>query len=266
MNKKLNFLLTKFLKDSKREFLISGLFLALSAPFGYSFSSGQLLGQNRLSVFIKLEDIKRNPLAINIDFNRSSSLSFGDSNYSYTLSTVPGASLVEFMFSGFYKYLIPDTIPRDEEDNYIKSLSEDKFKGGRTARWYYAWVIFKDYPWYKKLFGGGFDYLEMYGKEFGESEYDYPHNPFISAFLYSGIIGGILYILFMFMVFYYYIKFWRYHIYFFICFLVVFFFSFVSANTHFSVPVFAFFSFIPFLTKYLVERESLQNSKNITNE
>jgi hypothetical protein len=137
-----------------------------------------------------------------------------------------------------------------------QKVYKNNFYGPRASRWLYSWVVFKDSlsaP--QKIFGGGFDYLKMFGTEFGEVEYDYPHNPFLSAFLYSGIVGGIAYIWFMFLVFYYYIKYYRHHIYFFICFLVTFYFSFFSVNTHFTIPAFALFSMIPFLTRYLVENE-----------
>ena len=158
-------------------------------------------------------------------------------------------------------YLIEDTIKQLQIEKNINILEEDKLAGGRLARWYYGWVIFKDYPWYKKIVGGGFDYLEMFGRKFGAVKYDYPHNPFISAFLYSGIIGGLAYIWFIILVFWYYIKYWKHHLYFFICFLTIFFFSFVSADTHFSVPIFTIFSIIPFLTKYLVDRKIINGSK-----
>jgi len=266
MKKDLTFMLFKFFNHAKTEFLRIGLFLLLYSLSGYSgsISSRQFLRSDRSLLSTKLEKRKHNQLFSKTSISQSSTLKSDSCIYSYSLFSVSEASFFTLIFPGLNKFLIPDTISRAGEDKYIKSLSEDKFKGGRTARWYFAWVIFKHYSLHKKLFGGGFDYLEMFGKEFGEAEYDYPHNPFISAFLYSGIIGGLLYILFMIVVFYQYIKYLRYHIFFFICFLVVFFFSFVSANTHFSIPIFAFFSFVPFLTKYLVDKESLQNLKNQT--
>jgi hypothetical protein len=148
-----------------------------------------------------------------------------------------------------------DSVTRVKKDKYFNDLVRNKFSGSRTSRWYYSWVIFKNYSLRKKLFGGGFEYLEMFKKEFNEINYDYPHNPFLSAFLYSGIIGGFAYFWFMFMVFYYYIKYYKYHVFYFVCFLVTFYFSFFSANTHFSVAIFAIFSIIPFLTRSIVENE-----------
>ena len=44
--------------------------------------------------------------------------------------------------------------------------------------------------------GGGFNFLSWYGYYFlkDKTKSDWPHNPFISILLYSGIIGLILYI------------------------------------------------------------------------
>ena len=176
----------------------------------------------------------------------------------YYCSSVFNMTFNKNLYHNFKISIYPDTLKQSTTDEYIKYLGDDKFNGTRLSRWYYGWIIFKEYPWYKKIFGGGFDYLELFGKKFKDSEYDYPHNPFISAFLFSGIVGGLVYIWFMFLVFYYYIKYYKHHVYFFICFLVVFFFSFFSANTHFSIPIFAILSIIPFHTRYLVEKSRFQ--------
>ena len=144
--------------------------------------------------------------------------------------------------------------------------NKSNFYSPRLNRWYYSWIVFQDsLSTSQKIFGGGFDYLESMGKTFGETKIDDPHNPFISSFLYSGIIGGFAYIWFMFLVFYYYIKYWKYHLYYFICFLVVFYFSFFSANTHFSVPVYAILCIFPFLTSHFVDNEK-RNKEPITSE
>jgi len=150
--------------------------------------------------------------------------------------------------------ILTDTTSHLEKSDFRDYKSN--IYSGRINRWQYSRVVFKDsmsIP--QKIFGGGFNYLEMFGEEFGEKKYDYPHNTFISAFLYSGIVGGFFYIWFMFLVFYYYIKYYKYHVYFFICFLVVFYFSFFSGNTIFSIPIFAIISIIPFHTRYLIEKD-----------
>lgn len=156
-----------------------------------------------------------------------------------------------------------DTIKKSESDEFIKELEEDKFKGGRTARWYYGWVLFKEYPWYKKIYGGGFDYMEKYGKQFSEAKYDWPHNPMISAFLYSGIIGGIAFIWFMVMVFVNYLLYLKRHVFFFVSFLVTFFFVFFSDTSLFNTPLFTFLCIIPFFTKYLCLKEEYLDSQKI---
>jgi hypothetical protein len=159
----------------------------------------------------------------------------------------------------FQKQSIGDTISTGN----FSLRNPNEFSSSRTERWRYGFFLFsKEYSLKQKIIGNGFVYMNKFGSKFGESKLDYPHNPFIDSFLYSGIIGGLVYIWFMFLVFYYYIKYYKYHIYYFICFLLVFYFTFVSANTHFSVPIFAFLSIIPFLTKYIIEKERAVSDTN----
>lgn len=133
------------------------------------------------------------------------------------------------------------------------------FYSSRINRWKYSFELFmNDYTLKQKISGKGFDYLKLFGKKFGEGEYDYPHNPFLDTFLFSGIIGGLIYIWYMIMVIYYYVKYYKKHKFFFYCFSIVFIFSLVSANTHFSIPIFAILSIIPFLTKCIVEKENME--------
>jgi hypothetical protein len=161
------------------------------------------------------------------------------------------------------KKLIHNVFTKDINKNSKQSSASDslfvdadnKFSAPRIERWKYGYYLFiNKYSLRQKLFGGGFAYMKSFGEKFGESEYDYPHNPIIDSFLYSGIIGGGVYIYFIFLVFYNYIRYLKYHRYFFVCFLVVFFFSIVSANDHFSIPVFTFLSLVPFLTKYYADK------------
>jgi hypothetical protein len=127
----------------------------------------------------------------------------------------------------------------------------------RIGRYNYAWNLFVNFSILKKIFGNGFNYLEEYGLKFhgNPQRLDYPHNPIISSFLYSGIIGGLFYIYFLIMVFWNYWKYRKHHMVFFIMYLVTFFFMMFSGNSHFSVPIFTFLSLIPFLTKYYIDRE-----------
>lgn len=163
-----------------------------------------------------------------------------------------------------------DTLNRqmyaDEKIDFIRTLEEDKTKKQpgtanktlmheRTERWKYALELWKtEYRWHEKLFGGGFDYLRKFGKKFypNQERIDYPHNPIISAFLYSGLIGGLFYIYFLILSFCYYWKYRKHHVLFFILYVIMFVFVFISSDSHFNVPIFAVLSLVPFITRAIV--------------
>lgn len=120
----------------------------------------------------------------------------------------------------------------------------------RLDRWRYAWEIWQTrYSTKQKIFGHGFNYLEWYGEKFygNPKRYDFPHNPIISSFLYSGIIGGAVYILFLIMSLWLYWMKRRTLGIFFIMYLCCMFFCMFSGSSHFSFPLFAFLSFLPFV-------------------
>jgi hypothetical protein len=60
----------------------------------------------------------------------------------------------------------------------------------RTDRYSLAAGIFSDYSLIQKFFGNGFFYIGVYSNEY--AGFNYPHNIFLSAALYSGIFGCIL--------------------------------------------------------------------------
>jgi hypothetical protein len=141
---------------------------------------------------------------------------------------------------------------------YKKNLEVDtitnKFIGERIMRWQFAMEIFKkEYNLKQKLFGGGFNFLSWFGFRFlnDKTECDYPHNPFLTIILYTGIIGLIIYLVFFFKVFSYYIKHLREYSIFAIFFIITFFFSFFSAGSPFDPPVMGFFSILPFFINYI---------------
>lgn len=134
------------------------------------------------------------------------------------------------------------------------------FTESRTERWYFAWIYFNNLKWYQQFFGNGFDYLELFQHLFSPKKnvkYDYPHNPIISTFLYSGILGGLLYIYFIVLVFYRYWKLREQLPLFGLLFILVFSFSMFSGNSHFSVPAFIFLSLIPFAFKMQKKKQSV---------
>ncbi len=120
----------------------------------------------------------------------------------------------------------------------------------RTDRWRYALELWQTrYDTKQKIFGQGFKYLEWYGEKFWNNpdRHDFPHNPIISSFLYSGIIGGVVYIIFLIMSLWLYWKRRKELSIFFIMYLCCMFFSMFSGSSHFSFPLFAFLSFLPFV-------------------
>lgn len=161
----------------------------------------------------------------------------------------------------------------DEKPDLIEALKEERkdqqpdygdkvLMYKRIDRWKYAQELWtKEYSWTQKLFGGGFDYLWSFGRKFypEEDRIDYPHNPIISAFLYSGIIGGIYYVYFLILSFWYYWKYRKQHSLLFIMYVITFIFVFISSDSHFNVPIFAMLSLVPFLTKQSVKQKAQKN-------
>lgn len=69
----------------------------------------------------------------------------------------------------------------------------------RTERWIYAEELLGSYSPLELLLGSGFDYHQDFGKKFNvETGLDYPHNLFISTFLYSGVVGVLVLIFIIF--------------------------------------------------------------------
>lgn len=139
-------------------------------------------------------------------------------------------------------------------------LENQKILSERVARWKYAMELWTKYPWYNKLLGNGFDYLEKFGRKFypDEKKIDYPHNPMVSSFLYSGIIGGLFYIYFLLLSFWLFWKYRKHHMLLLVIYSIYFIFVLISGDNHFSVPIFAMLSLVPFITKYAVTEKELK--------
>jgi len=120
----------------------------------------------------------------------------------------------------------------------------------------FGWQYFKSLPIHKKVFGEGFEHLNIYSLKFRpkgsiENKGYSPHNPAMSALLYSGILGLIAYIFFLFQLFYFYIKYRKNLGIFLIIFLLIFSYIFFSSNGMFTDPVFIIFSLFPFLLNHI---------------
>jgi hypothetical protein len=147
------------------------------------------------------------------------------------------------------KLVAEDTTYYPYKNKIILNKISSPFLGDRLLRWEFALKIYRyEYTWPKKIFGGGFDFLNWYGFYFfkDKTRSDYPHNPFLHILLYSGILGLITFIIFIYKVFYYYIKYIQEYRLLFIFFLLTFFFAFISSGSPFDPPIMGFFVILPF--------------------
>ena len=200
-----------------------------------------------------------NSRVVNIDYNKSNiKSSFGFSVLSLftsIINTKDNDPIRNFVA----KFISEDTTYHGFSAKIVVETTSNKSIGERILRWQFAWQIFdKEYNWIQKLFGGGFNFLNWYSYYFYGSKYntDYPHNPFLSILLYSGIFGLIIYIIFIIKVFYYYIKYFKEYKILFIFFLITFFFSFFSAGSPFDPPIMGFFAILPFFIHSLSDKEN----------
>ena len=158
-----------------------------------------------------------------------------------------------------YKEMYHTMWPKAEnEGNQISTPDlpyEKTTYGSRTERWKYGLSLFSnEYSWPQKMFGNGFQYLKKFAIRFKVIQfnpYDYPHSPFISALLYSGIIG-LLVILIYFGFSAYYILINKIFHPVFLCFYgIVGFFSILSGNSYFSIPIFVALTLVPYFIAFL---------------
>lgn len=129
---------------------------------------------------------------------------------------------------------------------------------GRTNLWQFAWELYtKEYNWVQKIFGNGFNYLNWYGYYFysDKQRTNWPHNPFLSVLLYSGIIGLVLYFFLLFKVIAIYLNYIKEYYLLFLFWGITFFFSFFSANSPFSPPIMGFFMTLPFFVDYIHKKD-----------
>jgi len=158
------------------------------------------------------------------------------------------------------KFISEDTSYYHYKKDLLIDTVYSNFTGARLNRWRFAYQIFtKEYNWTKKIFGGGFDHLNWYGYYFynDKTRSDWPHNPFLSVLLYSGILGLTLYLFVFYKAVYYYIKYIKECYIFFIFFLITFFFSFFSADSPFNPPVMGFLLIFPFFLHSVLKRENI---------
>ncbi len=173
----------------------------------------------------------------------------------------------DFIRSWISKLVSEDTCYYGYKTNLeIDKTNINKLYGERIIRWQFAWQIFKnEYNWPKRIFGGGFNFLNWYGSYFlnDKTKSDYPHNPFLHILLYSGIVGLLIYIFFIYKVFYYYIKYIKKYPLLFIFFLITFFFTFFSGGNPFDPPIMGFFVMLPFFIHSIHKKNKPELNRHI---
>jgi hypothetical protein len=195
---------------------------------------------------------------------------FSGSNFFYLFKTfVSGQKERDPLRSLVSKIISEDTTYQACKNKMILETNWRRYGDDRLVRWIFALQIFsKEYTLKHKLFGGGFNFLNWYGYYFlkDKTASDWPHNPFLSILLYSGIFGLLIFCFFLFKVFIYYIKYLREYPLLFIFFLITFFFSFFSGGSPFDPPVMGFFSILPFFIHAVHKKDKEHSDKKISNK
>jgi hypothetical protein len=163
-----------------------------------------------------------------------------------------------------HKFISEDPAYSRLKSRIVIDTIRDNFISMRIVHWNFAWQIFTcEYNLKQKFTGEGFRFLNWYGDYFmnDKTASDWPHNPFLSVLLYSGILGLLFYLFALFRVFYVYIKFIKEYPVIFLCFLLTFFFTFFSGSSPFDPPVMGFFFMVPFLIQHIhMQKNGLMNT------
>lgn len=168
----------------------------------------------------------------------------------------------------FKKFISEDTSYYSYKSDIVLDPTKNIFEDDRIVRWQFGLQIYaKEYNWSKKLFGGGFDHLNWYAFYFlkDKTKSDWPHNPFISILLYSGIFGLLFFVYFIYKIFFYYLKYAKQYPLIFIFFIITFFFSFFSGGSPFDPPIMGFLSILPFFIHSIHKREG-QNTIQLSGQ
>ena len=136
------------------------------------------------------------------------------------------------------------------------SLSEAP---SRIIKFKFALKLFRDAPLKAKLIGGGFSYLVDFGDEFSIPSKklitDYPHNLFLSALLYSGLLGTLILGLLFLQVCWIIFKLKELTLFMVLFFSLSLIFNLFSGNSLFSISIFGFSLLLPLHTYYLQNKK-----------
>lgn len=122
----------------------------------------------------------------------------------------------------------------------------------RVERWAYSLELFGSLSLPEQLFGSGFNYVSAFSDKYNLEIEDYPHNPILSAILYSGIIGSLFLLLLFIATLYYLIKYKKligFELG--IIYVVTFIYMMISGNSLFSYKLFIFLIAIILMKPYV---------------
>jgi hypothetical protein len=114
------------------------------------------------------------------------------------LATLTVAMVAPFLIERFQAAFRNEPVQRLQNqiqklEARLNTLSDPaKSFSGRSGRWTFTLDLLDETSAVQLLFGRGFDYLPMYAVEFHNSTpEDDPHNPILSALLFSGVVGCV---------------------------------------------------------------------------
>lgn len=170
-------------------------------------------------------------------------------------------------YKKMYSEMWPKEYNSNEKEQKVKEISyEHTTYGSRLERWKYGWQLFStSYSVSDKIIGKDFSYLSKYAKRFNVDTflpYDYPHNPLIAALLYGGFVGFFSIIFYLAYSIYIVIKYNITNPIFLASFLVISFFSLLSGNSIFTIPIFVVVTLIPYMYYTINLTNDINNIEN----
>jgi O-antigen ligase len=191
------------------------------------------------------------------------------------LINIMAVVLVILSIVGIYKYIGFDS--QYHQQHYLNKMGKrfvgirDVFEqeGGaeaRIKRYTFAGGLFEEYNTLGLLIGKGSEYMRQYGSKFNARDgFGYPHNLIISAFLHSGILGGLTVIGYLMLSLFLYIKRVKKPIvgYLFALFMITTFYAMTSGNTIFSKKIYIFLLLLPWLIDKIYSKKQLVQNKMV---
>lgn len=191
------------------------------------------------------------------------------------LINIMAVVLVILSIIGIYKYIGFDS--QYYQQHYLNRMGKrfvgirDVFEkeGGaeaRIKRYTFAGELFEEYNTLGLLIGKGSEYMRQYGFKFNAGDgFGYPHNLIISAFLQSGILGGLTVISYLMLSLFLYIKRVKKPIvgYLFALFMITTFYTMTSGNTIFSKKIYIFLLLLPWLIDKIYSKKQLVQNKMV---